>query len=1551
MSQFDDDDEIAEEAQQQWEEKGLSINPSFYLPLFQLLGHSVDKIRHSAARGIAKGLLQYPNAVKNVLERIESKCKEIEEIEDRNEKEEQMIVVVSLFNTMKECAANHSFQKSELMTALSIFMNCGFANERDAVRMEAMKASEVLVESYGEESSQELLQYLNTTLASLEKDAATDEEMMIQDHQREGCIVLLGKTTCFLDDGDKRIFSTVDLLMKSLSIPAASVQEAISRCLTPLFKYECLRAQAKTYVDKLLLQLTECADYGVQHGAAMGLAGIMKGLSSKAFKEFNINGFIETAAQSDSATARTGSMLVLEALFDSLTFMFEPYVVKFLPLLLENFSSKNEDVRLAAQGASRSVMRNLSPHGVKLVMPKVLEGLNDSRWRTKVVALQMLGSMAYCSPQSLSACLPRIVPILTESCNDAHSAIQEAAKVALIDIGNVIRTPEIADLQQTLIKALTEPHLHTANALKALTQTTFHHTMDAPSLSLIIPILMRGLNDRVTDTKKKAALIVGNICSLANRDDVLPYLPKLLPPLKKCLMDPLPDVRAVAAHSIGMLGREVGEEEMKGVLEWLIEKVYEDSTVAERSGAAQGLADLLTSCSKKSFDAILGELLQNSTHPRACVREGVMWTISFLPSTLGEDFVKLVPVILPAIVSGLADESEMVAEVALRAGQVLVKTYAKTQLDMVLPPIKEAMMDDDWRIRQSSIMLMGELLYTLGKTKAVGISEDENDTALGSDSVELLLQKELGMERWIDVMASLFYLTTDVTAAVRQSAFQVWKSVVNNTPRTLKKLLGVLTQLCFDMFTSDSENKRTLAARCLGEIVQKLGEFVIPHVLEVLNNGLQNDDPVIRQVVCMGFVQVLQNCSSSVLKTWGPQFLSSLKASICDDDESVREAAAEALTLLQRKGSGDVFDQILPILLSDLEDDQSERQHRALNGLKQIIVLQGKQIIQTLFSRLTMEPLTIPHLHVLNCIIPSTVKFLHYFINDMMANFMEVLYGKNDEAETPLEDIELANALHETLHCMVVNIQTFGAQWTVTCLDKLSNMVNSGYRREACKLIGDFCSESPADYSEQMQMILALIIKRAADNDRSVIEAAWKSLTLLIQGHKVEDMLKYVAYISNMIATVISTERYKPGVDMDHYVLPAFTLKEGLKPLFQLLQKGIMVASTEHKADCASLICDLVQYAPAENVRLYALQVTGPLIRIVGDKYNGDVRVTIFRALNLLLGKSGDALRPFLPQLQTTFIRALKDSNKGVRDQGAEALVHIIKLSTRIDNVINDLSSDIVNNTEEIRESIMISLQNIMAAVGGKVQPQTRTNVENRMVELLFNEASDIRSLAAGVLGVCLSFSEDDTFNSIVKTSILSPAVPSYSSDERHGRCLALGQLLKYNNERASIYHEQIIHDVTTYLKDDVIMIRKSAISVCKYVLNSYNTMTKENKELVIKELIKELTSCVSDQSSTIRYESVISISLFGKVCKDADIDLLACLVPSLLKTVQDSYIPVKIASERALLHLLHIHDNPAVLESYLQTISPADARYLKTYVQRVLIKLPKNAEDDLGDF
>ena len=67
--------------------------------------------------------------------------------------------------------------------------------------------------------------------------------------------------------------------------------------------------------------------------------------------------------------------------------------------------------------------------------------------------------------------------------------------------------------------------------------------------------------------------------------------------------------------------------------------------------------------------------------------------------------------ILPAILSGLADESEGVRNAALAAGRTFVEFYAQSSLPLLLPTVEAGIVNDNWRIRQSSIDLLGDLLF------------------------------------------------------------------------------------------------------------------------------------------------------------------------------------------------------------------------------------------------------------------------------------------------------------------------------------------------------------------------------------------------------------------------------------------------------------------------------------------------------------------------------------------------------------------------------------------------------------------------------------------------------------------------------------------------------------------------------------------------------------------------------------------------------------------------------------------------------------------------
>ncbi|KAL2320136.1 hypothetical protein Fmac_029105 [Flemingia macrophylla] len=82
------------------------------------------------------------------------------------------------------------------------------------------------------------------------------------------------------------------------------------------------------------------------------------------------------------------------------------------------------------------------------------------------------------------------------------------------------------------------------------------------------------------------------------------------------------------------------------------------------------------------------------------------------------------------LLSGLADENESV--LALGVGHVLVEHYATTSLPHLLLAVEDGIFNDSWRIRQSSVELLGDLLFkvvgTSGKALLEGGSHEGSST-------------------------------------------------------------------------------------------------------------------------------------------------------------------------------------------------------------------------------------------------------------------------------------------------------------------------------------------------------------------------------------------------------------------------------------------------------------------------------------------------------------------------------------------------------------------------------------------------------------------------------------------------------------------------------------------------------------------------------------------------------------------------------------------------------------------------------------------------------
>ncbi|KAJ7684450.1 P-loop containing nucleoside triphosphate hydrolase protein [Mycena polygramma] len=229
--------------------------------------------------------------------------------------------------------------------------------------------------------------------------------------------------------------------------------------------------------------------------------------------------------------------------------------------LLEAFADKMPAVRTAAVEAVREYVAAMNPWAAALILPALLHEIKTAgKWQIKTGSLIVLNQLVVSAPIQMARLMPEIVPILADAIWDTKADVKKAARDSLTKATALVSNKDIERFIPALIKALINPVEEVPGTIALLSATTFVSEVDSPTLSLMVPLLSRGLSEKLTATKRKVAVIVDNMAKLVDSPvTVRPFLPKLLPGLLKvetAIGDP--EARGVIGKAIATL-RQVGE--------------------------------------------------------------------------------------------------------------------------------------------------------------------------------------------------------------------------------------------------------------------------------------------------------------------------------------------------------------------------------------------------------------------------------------------------------------------------------------------------------------------------------------------------------------------------------------------------------------------------------------------------------------------------------------------------------------------------------------------------------------------------------------------------------------------------------------------------------------------------------------------------------------------------------------------------------------------------------------------------------------------------------
>ena len=236
---------------------------------------------------------------------------------------------------------------------------------------------------------------------------------------------------------------------------------------------------------------------------------------------------------------------------------YEPGLIKMIPFLLDKMIQHKE----ASLEICELILKKMNVYAMPVYKETIYNSFASLKWQIKVGALSVLGKFAKYQSDVVKQHLPDMILNLIQMSSEVKPQVKQQTKICFQELCSVIDNVDILKIIPVTIDAYMEPMKYTDKALDELVATSFINEVDSSTLGLLVPILIRGMREKKVASKRRAALVIGNMCKLVNDPRTAAEFYSILKPVLERGIDEIAieEVRNVCSKSLETLERVASE--------------------------------------------------------------------------------------------------------------------------------------------------------------------------------------------------------------------------------------------------------------------------------------------------------------------------------------------------------------------------------------------------------------------------------------------------------------------------------------------------------------------------------------------------------------------------------------------------------------------------------------------------------------------------------------------------------------------------------------------------------------------------------------------------------------------------------------------------------------------------------------------------------------------------------------------------------------------------------------------------------------------------------